>query len=184
MHGSKLASLVSSPGILANGELIHLNSNEEELPEKALTDQPQAELVKRLSAEGLPIQSTEDHVQDIVQELRYEIRRLKAEVESLRAASGDTTSLDDSSSRIVLKRFLNEPINSKNSVGRPPESHKRFRTESNVTTSSAMNEGMSQIPSPPYELSENGRQRYLGTRRDEQTDHLSGSSTVKSIQPR
>ena len=158
-----MAPRVWSPNILANGKLVHLNSNEEELPEKDLTDQPQSEPVNHLPADGSPIKSTEYDVRDVVNNLNYEVRRLQVEVEHLRAGSGDTASLDDSSSRIVLKRFLNEPMNSKYSVVRPIESHKQFEAGSNVTTSSAMNEGKSQIPAPPYELSENGRKRYTAT---------------------
>ena len=149
-----MASRVCSPNILANKKLIHLNSNEEELPEKNLANQPQSEPVNHLSA---------DDVRDVVNNLNNEVRRLQVEVEYLRAGSGDTASLDDSSSRIVLKRFLNEPMNSQYSVVRPLKLHKQVEAGSNVTTSSAMNEGMSQIPAPPYELSENGRKRYTAT---------------------
>jgi hypothetical protein len=105
------------------------------------------------------------------------------EVKGLRAAFGDAASLDDGSSSIVPNRFLNEPTKSKPSVVRLTQSYKQFTAESNVTTSTAMNEGMSDIPSPPYALSENGRQKYLGTQWDGQIDHVSGQSTVKSIQP-
>ena len=105
-------------------------------------------------------------------------------MKSLRAASGDAASQDDGSSKTVRKGVLNEPTKSKKSAVKPPDLPKQDKGKSNLTTSSAMNEGMSQAPSPPYALSENGRQRYLGTQWDGQTDNLSGPSTVKSIQPR
>lgn len=184
MHGRKFASCICSPNIFANGKLIHLNSNEENLPGQDGTDQPQVELVTRLSADELPVKPPKDPDQDIIKELRLEMRKLQAEVKSLRAASGDAASQDDGSSKTVRKGVLNEPTKSKKSAVKSSDSPKQDKGKTNMTTSSAMNEGMSQAPSPPYALSENGRQRYLGTQWDGQIDHVSGPSTVKSIEPR
>jgi hypothetical protein len=184
MCGRNFASCICSANIFANGKLIHLNSNEENLPEQDGTDQPQVELVTRLSADESPIKPPKDPDQDIVKELRLEMRKLQAEVKSLKAASGDAASQDDGSSKTVRKGVPDKPTKPKKPAAKPSDSPKQDKGKSNMTTSSAMNEGMIQAPSPPYALSENGRQRYLGTQWDGQIDHSPGPSTVKSIQPR